>query len=258
MERGGAFRYDEYGNPVASAPGETAGHQPYQIHVTHNKVFTLNGVIAKTALLLAAVVVSGFAAALLVPASMYMPLMLVSIVTTIGVAIWLYKSPKAAKVGAFIYAVTEGAMLGLITLNIMASYGMAIVGQAILGTVAVTVAMLALYVTRVIKVTDKFRAIIMGATLGIFVMYLFSLIASWVFGASMAFLFDSSPLSILISVGVIVVAAFNLALDFDLIERMRVNQVDKAYEWYAAFGLMVTLVWLYLEILRLLTKLQDR
>ena len=117
--------------------------------------------------------------------------------------------------------------------------------------------MLVLYRTNIIKVTNRFRRIVIFATLGIMLMYGVSLIFM-LFGASVAFLNSPSALGIGLSVAICVVASFNLALDFDFIEKGARAGLAKDYEWFAAFGLLVTIVWLYLEILRLLAKLNSR
>ena len=96
--------------------------------------------------------------------------------------------------------------------------------------------------------------IVLAATGGIALVYLVSFIAG-LFGAGLTFLYDSSPLSIGISLVIVVVAALNLILDFDFIEKGAAGGAPKYMEWYGAFGLMVTLIWLYLELLRLLAKL---
>ncbi|WP_336248854.1 Bax inhibitor-1/YccA family protein [Stomatohabitans albus] len=259
MERGGSFRYDEHGNPVVDEQwGNTQGAQPFNIHVTTPQVFSVNGALVKTAFLLAVVTVSAIASALLIPLSLYIPIFIASLVITLGLAFWIAKNPKQARIISTLYAAIEGVTVGMFSLILAQSFGLGIIAQALLGTVAVTVSMLFLYATHIIKVTDKFRTIVYGATLGIFVMYMIGIIGRLAFGAEMAFLFGNSWLSIGISILVIGVAALNLAVDFDLIERMKNQQVAKYYEWYAAFGLMVTLVWLYIEILRLLAKLQSR
>lgn len=258
MERGGSFHYDEHGNPVAQEGFGASAGQAYNIQVTPNAVFTINGALAKTALLLAVVVASALVGAFFVPSSLYMPLLVVGFVATLGIAVWLARSPKQAAIGGPLYAVIEGLTVGMFSLFMAQSYGVGIIAQALLGTVAVTVSMLFLYSARIIKVTDKLRSIVISATMGIFVMYLFAFLGRIIFGAEMAWFFGNGLLSIGISAVIIVVAAFNLMLDFDLIEHMNQTKVAKSYEWYAAFGLMVTLVWLYIEILRLLAKLQSR
>ena len=124
-------------------------------------------------------------------------------------------------------------------------------------TFGVLGAMLVLYKTRVIKVTERFRAGVLAATLAIAVVYLASFVLG-LFGVRVPLLNDASPLGILISLAIVVVAALNLVLDFDLIERGARSGAPAYMEWYAAFGLLVTLVWLYLELLRLLAKLRER
>jgi uncharacterized YccA/Bax inhibitor family protein len=132
-----------------------------------------------------------------------------------------------------------------------------IVVQAVLATASVFAVMLVLYRTRIIKVTDKFRRTVIVATLGVMVLYLFSFVLS-LFGTTLPFLDGSNMLfSILFSLFVCGLAAANLALDFDFIERGINSGLPKAYEWVGALGLVVTLVWLYLEILRLLSYLRN-
>jgi uncharacterized YccA/Bax inhibitor family protein len=132
-----------------------------------------------------------------------------------------------------------------------------IVLQAVGTTLAVFGVMLMLYRSKVIRVTDRFRRIVIGATLGLAVFYLASFLFS-LFGASISFFTGSNAVGILFSLFVAGLAAFNLALDFDFIERGQQMGLPRRMEWFAALGLLVTLVWLYLEILRLLTKLRDR
>jgi len=117
--------------------------------------------------------------------------------------------------------------------------------------------MLVLYATRIIKVTNRFVMIVVGATFGIMLMYLFAFVIS-LFGVHVSFLYDGSPLAILISVGIIIIAALNLAIDFAFIEKGSAAGAPKYMEWYAAFGITVTLVWIYLEVLRLIAMLNRR
>jgi uncharacterized YccA/Bax inhibitor family protein len=131
-----------------------------------------------------------------------------------------------------------------------------IVVQAIGATLSVFLVMLVLYRTRIIKVTDKFRRAVIFATLGIMVLYGVSFLMS-LFGASISFINSPSLLGIGFSVLVCGIASLNLALDFDRIERGVQGNMPKDYEWVAALGLLVTLVWLYLEMLRLLSKLRN-
>lgn len=155
-----------------------------------------------------------------------------------------------------VYAVCEGMFLGGISAQFEASYP-GIVTQAVAGTFAALFSMLILYRTNIIKCTDKFRSTIFIATLSIAAVYLINFIGGF-FHMQVPALNSSSPVGIAISAVICLVAAFNLIIDFDFIERGSQMMLPKDMEWYGAFGLMVTIVWLYLEILRLLAKLSDR
>ncbi len=163
--------------------------------------------------------------------------------------------PHLAKYLAPVYALAEGVVLGAISRAYSEAYD-GIVMQAIGTTAGVFVVMLLLYRSRVITVNDKFRRIIMGAMLGLMAFYLVSFILG-MFGNMPSFINDASPMGIGFSVFVAGLAAFNLALDFDTIERGVQNKLPAHMEWYCALGVTVTLVWLYLEILRLLAKLRE-
>jgi uncharacterized YccA/Bax inhibitor family protein len=129
--------------------------------------------------------------------------------------------------------------------------------QAVGLTFGVAVAMFLLYNFRIIKPTEKFRSMIMSAMLGIAIFYLLTWVLG-LFNVDVSFVRDNSMLSIGISLFIVAIAALNLILDFDMIEQGAERGAPKFMEWYAAFGLMVTIVWLYLEILRLLSKLSSR
>ena len=155
-----------------------------------------------------------------------------------------------------VYAVCEGLALGGISATFEASYP-GIVSQAVAGTFAALFSMLILYRAKVIRCTDKFRSVIFISTLSVAAIYLVDFIGHF-FNYSIPMINTSSIVGIGFSIIVILIAALNLIIDFDFIERGAQNMLPKDFEWYGAFGLMVTLVWLYLEILRLLAKLQDR
>jgi uncharacterized YccA/Bax inhibitor family protein len=174
----------------------------------------------------------------------------------IGFAIATIMRPQWARITAPLYALSQGLIVGAIS-KIYADQFDGIVLQAVMGTVAVLGVMLFLHVTRILKVTDKFRRTVIIATLAIAVVYVFDLIFS-LFGANVPFIHETGGIGILVSVAIVVVAALNLSLDFDFIERATAARAPKQTEWYAAFGLLLTLVWLYLEMLRLLGKLQSR
>ena len=143
------------------------------------------------------------------------------------------------------------------TLEAIEEFYDGIVIQAAGATMAVTAVMLGMYLTGIIRVTDRFRKIVISATLGLMLFYLVTWVVS-LFGGNVSFLSSPSLMSIGFSVLVVGLAAMNLALDFDFIERGAQSGLPKHFEWFAAFGLLVTLVWLYLEILRLLAKMRDR
>jgi uncharacterized YccA/Bax inhibitor family protein len=129
--------------------------------------------------------------------------------------------------------------------------------QAVSLTCATMFCMLFVYTTGLVRVTDKLRAGVMAATGAICLVYVVSMVLS-LFGVAVPFLRSATPLGIGISLVIVGVAAFNLLLDFDFIEKAARSEAPKYMEWYSAFGLMVTLIWLYLEILRLLQQLQSR
>ena len=180
---------------------------------------------------------------------------MIALLVGLGCAFGVMFKPQAARILAPIYALAQGAVVGAISKVFNLQYP-GIVLQAVGATIGVFVVMLVLYRTCILRVTDKFRRIIVGATLGLMVFYLFSFVAGF-FGANLIPT-GASTMSIGFSVLVAGLAAMNLALDFDFIDKAEAAGAPKHMEWFAAFGIMVTLVWLYLEILRLLAKMRDR
>ncbi|BDD04788.1 Bax inhibitor-1/YccA family protein [Aureibacter tunicatorum] len=161
-----------------------------------------------------------------------------------------------ARFTAPIYAVFEGLFLGAVSGVFERSYpGIAI--EAVMGTMGTLLTMLIIYKMGLVKVTNKFRMGVFAATGGIFLVYLFSWILS-LFGVHSGFLYSGSLFSIGFTIFAIIIAALNLVLDFDFIVRGEESGLPKYMEWYGAFGLMVTLVWLYIEILNLLAMLAQR
>ncbi len=154
------------------------------------------------------------------------------------------------------YAALEGLALGGISVMFEASYP-GIVSQAVFLTFGTLGALLLAYRSGVIRATENFKLGVVAATGGIAVVYLVSIVLGF-FGVSVPLIHSSGTFGILFSLFVVVIAALNLVLDFDFIEQGVERGAPKYMEWYGAFGLLVTLVWLYLEILRLLAKLQDR
>lgn len=161
-----------------------------------------------------------------------------------------------AGITAPIYALLEGLFLGAISASFEAQFP-GIAFQAVGLTFGTLAMMLFAYSSGVIKVTEKFRLGIVAATGGIAIFYLASFVLSFL-GISVPYVFGNGLIGIGFSVVVVIIAALNLVLDFDYIDQTANAGAPKYLEWYGAFALMVTLVWLYLEILRLLAKLQSR
>lgn len=183
------------------------------------------------------------------------PWVIIAVFVGFGLALLSFFKPRWAPVTAPLYAVAEGVFLGAISAAFEAQFD-GIVVQAVALTLAVFAMMLVLYATGRIRVTPRFRLGIIAATGGIFIVYLVSMVIG-LFGGSVPFIHDSGPIGIGFSVVVVVIAALNLTLDFDFIDRAEQAGAPKHMEWFAALGLVVTLVWLYLEILRLLAKLRN-
>jgi len=190
-----------------------------------------------------------------------MPLMITGVVGILVVGLTMSFKKQWSPFLAPLYAIIQGLFVG----SVSAMYDYAfktsypgLVMQAIGLTLVVALVMYILYYTRIIKVTQKFKSVIIIATASIMVFYLIQWIALLAFGSHIAaFTNASTPLGIGFSVVVVCLAALNLLLDFDMIEKGAEKKVPKYMEWYSAGGLLFTLVWLYLEILRLLSKLKD-
>ena len=155
-----------------------------------------------------------------------------------------------------LYAGLQGLALGGISVVFETTYP-GIVSQAVFLTFGTLGALLIAYRSGVIRATENFKLGVAAATGGIAILYLLSFVLGF-FGMSVPLIHSSGTFGILFSVFVVVIAALNLVLDFDFIEQGAERRAPKHMEWYGAFGLLVTLVWLYLEILRLLAKLQSR
>ena len=166
-----------------------------------------------------------------------------------------FKHPWAPAL-APVYALAEGLFLGGVSASLEAQYP-GIVIQAVGGTFGTLAGLLLAYQSGLIKATENFKLGIVAATGGICLVYLISMIGSF-FGFPIPYIHAAGPIGIGFSLVVVVIAALNLVLDFDYIEQAAERGAPKYLEWYGAFALMVTLVWLYMEILRLLSKLRSR
>ncbi|MCB9362570.1 Bax inhibitor-1/YccA family protein [Candidatus Woesearchaeota archaeon] len=220
---------------------------------------TIDGTVNKTTILLLLLV---FAAAFTWQTSaaaissgvmwLYYGGIIVGLVLAIVIA---FKHELAPYLAPF-YALAEGVALGVISSFFEIMFP-GIVIQAVGLTFGTMFAMLFIYKAKIVKVTENFKIGLMAATGGIFVVYMISFVGSF-FGFNIPFIHESGLLGIGFSLFVVVIAALNLVLDFDFIEKGAHHRAPKHMEWYGAFGLLVTLVWLYIEFLRLLAKLRDR
>lgn len=224
------------------------------------QAMTVGGVAGATAVLfviLAATAVLGWASVTppsQVRAASAPGWLFLAVLAGLGVAIATIVRPRWARFTSPVYAALEGLVLGAISRLFEVQFP-GIVLQAVGLTLVVFALMWAAFATRLIRVTHRLRVGIVVATGAVAVVYL----VGWVvrlFGAEVSFIDEPSTVGILFSLVVVGIAAFNLLLDFDFVQRNVERGAPAHLEWYAAFGLMVTLVWLYLELLRLLSKLR--
>ena len=230
-----------------------------QFVVDESQRMTINGTINKTGLLIVIALFTGawgWSKVMTTP-QLLMPFFWTSLVVSIGCYIALWKRPEWGSFVAPIYAAVEGVFLGALS-GIIENIYPGIAMQAATATMATVLGMLIAYRTGIIRATPMFKKIVITATMGIMVFYVISIVAS-LFGVNFSVnqFGNSSMLSIGLSLFIVVVAALNLILDFDFIERGAAEGAPKHMEWYGAFGLMVTIVWLYIDMLRLISKLRD-
>lgn len=247
----------------AAPDAATAWHEPVSdgpISPYKTGRMTVEGAITATGVLFVLLLAGGVVGWLSVkidPEQVRFPGWVIApMLVALGLVIWSVMRPQVARYTAPAYALLEGVVLGAIS-HVFDSQWHGIAAQAALGTAGVFATMLVLYTTRIVRVTDRFRKMIVAATVGVMVIYGVGLLAR-LFGGSIGFINSPSAFGIGFSFVVVGIAAFNLMLDFDLIEKGAAAGAPKYMEWYAALGLMVTVVWLYLEILRLLAKLRER
>jgi len=249
-------------NPVLSSKsfGGFASHASSEAprQGVREEAMTIAGTVNKAAILLAVVVVAGFAPWRLVQTDPAAALNLLwlglvgGLVTALAI---IFKKPWAGPL-APVYAACEGLALGALSTVFERAYP-GIVFQAVALTIGTLATMLVIYRTGAIKATENFKRGVIAATGAIALVYLATFVLR-LFGIPVTFMHSAGPIGIAISMVIVVVAALNLVLDFDLVERGAAGGAPKYMEWYAAFGLLVTLVWLYLEILRLLGRLNRR
>jgi uncharacterized YccA/Bax inhibitor family protein len=222
-----------------------------------SRPMTLPGVIHRSILLL--LLVAGTSAGVWVyadshPAAIYPTMMIGALGGFVVAMVTSFKKDWAA-VTSPVYAVLEGLFIGGISL-VMEQRFPGLVLQAVLLTFGVMFALLAAYQSRIIRPSETFKSVIVAATFGIVVVYLVSMVLQLFFHTEIPLINGSGPMGIAFSLVVVGIAALNLVLDFDFIENGVAAGAPKWMEWYAAFALTVTLVWLYIEIIRLLSKMR--
>lgn len=226
-----------------------------------SSTMTAQGTVVKTMIsLLLVMLTAGFTWFRSVEAGLpsVLPLMLGGLIVGALFSLATVFKPSWAAYTTPIYALAEGFFLGGLSAMVQAQFPQVqIVFQACALTFGTAFVMLVAYQTGLIRVTEKLRAGVMMATGAIALVYLVSFVMRF-FGASIPFIHSAGPIGIGFSVVVVGIAAFNLLLDFDMIENLSRQRAPKHMEWYGAFALLVTLVWLYIEFLRLLSKLNRR
>jgi len=248
----------ESGNPVLK--GRSFSQGGYARPLELGEAMTIQGTVNKTGfLLLLAFATSAWVWRMFYTSgnpAVVTPYVILGAIGGLIVAVATVFKPNWATLTAPLYALLEGLVLGGVSAMFESVYH-GIVLQAVGLTFGVLFCMLVAYKTGMIRATEKFKVGVIAATGGIMLVYLLSFVLGF-FGVAIPGIFGNGVLGIGFSVVVVVIAALNLVLDFDLIERGAAAGAPKYMEWYGAFALMVTLVWLYLEILRLLAKLQSR
>jgi uncharacterized YccA/Bax inhibitor family protein len=254
-QQGGGYAPGGY-SPGYAPPGTEPGWTPPGYQTVDR--LTIDDVVMHTAGLLALVMGVAAVTWIAVPLDVSMGLAMPAALVALGIVLWTSFKRKGliSPPLAIAYAVVEGVFLGAISKAFNEAYP-GIVLQALVATAAVFAGMLGLYQAGVIRATPKMRKFLFVAMMGILLTYLASFVMR-IFGAEMPLLNSNSGLGILVSVAIIGVAAFMLILDFDQIESAIAAGAPRDFAWTAAFGLLVTIIWLYVEILRLLAKLQSR
>ena len=226
---------------------------------TTGKTMTMNGTMNKALLMLLVLSVSASYVWHKVAAgdtNSILPLMIFGIFGSLAIVLYTVFTRKVNAVTSISYSLFEGLMIGGFSALLNMRYP-GIVMQAITITFGIAFSMFALYRFGFIQVTDKFRMGVMGATSGIFVVYMLSMLLGF-FGIQIPFMHSSGMFGIGFNLFVIGIASMNLVLDFDFIDRAIRSNAPERMEWMGAFGLMVTLVWLYIEVLKLLSRLNRR
>jgi uncharacterized YccA/Bax inhibitor family protein len=215
-----------------------------------DRYVTLDDVVQRTAAMLGTVLLAGAIAWVALPDRLTAPILIISLMGGLGLGLFMSFTARVNAASALAYSVFEGVLLGTVSRLFEERYH-GIVIQAVAGTVMVAVGMLFVYKIGAIRVTPKLTRVVVGATIGVFGLMVVNLVA-YLFTPNGLDLRSGGPMAIIFSLVCIVLAAFNLVLDFDMIEQGIRRGAPQKFAWLAAFGLTVTLIWLYIEILRLL------
>lgn len=224
---------------------------------------SIKGIIGKSGILLAITLVSALLSIYILKDFsfvLYLPLILVDLVFMLIMCF----VPKACKVLSIPYAIAEGVMAGAIALLLeyaWPGYGLAIAGVSLIATIVIYLVATILYVTGVIKVTAKFRAVLFTMMISLFIIGILLFLAFLIFPVFMSafyVLIEYSGLSILISIFYVILASLYCILSMDNAVQIAESGIDKDYEWYAAFGILINVIWLYYEVLRLVIRIVSR
>ena len=226
------------------------------LRTTSDGVMTLDGAVNKTAISMGILLLAAY----YTYSNAIMDYILIGFIGGFIVAIITIFKKEWSPTTVPIYAVLEGLALGGVSKMYADAFEPGIVPQAIMLTLGILFALLFAYKSKIIQATENFKLGVFAATAGIGIVYLVSFLMSLFGGGGLPVMdpTNASMLSIGFSLFVVVIASLNLVMDFDFIEQGAANGAPKYMEWYGAFGLLVTLIWLYLEILRLLAKLSSR
>jgi uncharacterized YccA/Bax inhibitor family protein len=252
-----SFQAAQRGGAVAVGPAARPG------------VMTLQGAVNASFILLGLCAATAIAGWMFIQnnTAMVLPVTFGGAIAGMVLALIISFRPRTAPFLAPVYAIGEGAFVAGISMvyatyaqgtNLGGATGTGIIFQAALLTFGILGALLLAYTTRLIKPSENFKLGVAAATGGIFFVFIAQLVLNLVFGITIPYIWSSGPIGIAFAGFVVVIAALNLVLDFDFIEQGAENELPRHMEWYAAFGLLVTLVWLYVSILRLLALLSQR
>ena len=255
-------------NPVIKNFGKALGATPSAVDLQKiydqpaytgprgaRRYMTLDDVVQRTGLMLVVLLAGGVVSWSMTSTKVAAPLLIIGLMGGVGLGLFMAFTQRVNAATALIYAACEGLLLGAISRVFENAYS-GIVIQAVAGTVMVAGGMLFVYKIGAIRVTPKFTRVVVGATIGVFGLMLVNLVA-YLFTPDGLGLRSGGAIAVIFSLVCIVVASMNLVMDFDMIERGIRNGADQKFAWYASFGITVTLVWLYIEILRLLSYLRD-